>query len=123
MKTKFKQLKPLCYIITPYTLDLENRITFSDPITRIKLYPRSDQFYINFLESFINDEQSHYYSKSETNIKNCIDVFIRLHLLEIKDDRIICKTDLIELWKEKYYQSFNWWEYYQQDLRDGVVSG
>ena len=87
------------------------------------MYPRSDQFYINFLETLINEDQKHYYSKMETNFKNCIDVFIRLHLLDIRDDEIILNTDLIELWKEKYYQSFNWWEYYQQDLRNGVING
>ena len=87
------------------------------------MYPRSDQFYIDFLDSFIAEEQEHYYSKMETNFKNCIDVFIRLHLLDIKDDRIILNTELIKLWKDNYYESFNWWEYYQQDIRNGVING
>lgn len=122
VKRYIKTLKPLCYKITSYVIDNDRRMTFGDPIFKLKLHRRSDEYYINLLERLALSTETYIYSQGSVEVKNCWDVFLYLHLIDIVNDRIVFHRDLIKIWKEKYYSSFNWYDYYKQDLRDGVLN-
>lgn len=87
-------------------------------MTDLRLFPRSDDFYLDFLFRFKNSKDFVYYSDLSSEDKNCADVFYQIHLLNIDHNFIIFLHDNIKIWETCYNRSFNWYEYYLLDLKN-----
>lgn len=111
-------MHPLCYEVIPYHLGRDRIISFGEKMTNLRLFPRTDDFYIDFLFRYSTKKEPVYYSKLSSQDKNCADVFFQIHLVDISHDFVIFLHGNINIWEKYYNKSFNWYEYYQQDSKD-----